>query len=434
MTYEQTLQFLYQRLPMFTRLGKAAYKADLGNTLALCEAINNPHHHFNSVHIAGTNGKGSVSHSIAAVLQQAGYRTGLYTSPHLRDFRERIRINGEMIPKENVVAFTTRITDAIEKINPSFFEVTVAMAFDWFSQQQVDIAIIETGLGGRLDSTNVIRPLLSIITNIGYDHMDILGNTLDRIAGEKAGIIKKNTPVIIGESLPETRPVFEAKALLEEAPISYASEKRTVVAYQYDVSAIEIQVIEEDSKGISHYQLDLPGIYQTKNILSVLEALAQLRQMGFTIPETAVQQGLRQVKKLTGLGGRWEVLRRDPLLILDVAHNEDGIRQLLQQVSITPHRHLHIVIGMVKDKAIDNILSLLPNTATYYFTQASLPRALDARLLHEQAVAKGLHGSNWPSVNDAIRQALANVGNEDLILVCGSIFVVGEVPVDIAKA
>jgi dihydrofolate synthase / folylpolyglutamate synthase len=434
MTYEQTLQFLYQRLPMFTRLGKAAYKADLGNTLALCEAINNPHHHFNSVHIAGTNGKGSVSHSIAAVLQQAGYRTGLYTSPHLRDFRERIRINGEMIPKENVVAFTTRITDAIEKINPSFFEVTVAMAFDWFSQQQVDIAIIETGLGGRLDSTNVIRPLLSIITNIGYDHMDILGNTLDRIAGEKAGIIKKNTPVIIGESLPETRPVFEAKALLEEAPISYASEKRTVVAYQYDVSAIEIQVSEEDSKAISHYQLDLPGIYQTKNILSVLEAIAQLRQMGFTIPETAVQQGLRQVKKLTGLGGRWEVLRRDPLLILDVAHNEDGIRQLLQQVSITPHRHLHIVIGMVKDKAIDNILSLLPNTATYYFTQASLPRALDARLLHEQAVAKGLHGSNWPSVNDAIRQALANVGNEDLILVCGSIFVVGEVPVDIAKA
>ncbi len=427
MTYEQTLDFLYTRLPMFTRVGQAAYKADLSNTIALCKYLGNPQQQLRCVHIAGTNGKGSVSHCIAAVLQQAGYITGLYTSPHLQDFRERIRINGEMVSEDFVIGFTGEMMEQVDALQPSFFELTVAMAFTWFARQKVDIAIIETGLGGRLDSTNIISPVLSIITNIGYDHTQILGDTLELIAGEKAGIIKPRTPVIIGEVLPETQPVFEAKANKEQAPLVYAAAKRTVTAYRYRITEIEMDIADNATGASEQYILDLPGIYQTKNILSVLEAVDQLRTMGYLITTNHVKEGLKRVKQLTGLHGRWECIHRDPLVILDVAHNEDGIKVMLRQLAITPHRNLHIIMGMVKDKAIEKVLALLPSSARYYFTQAQIPRALEAGLLAERAAAAGLQGQPWPDVNSALRQALAITDKDDLILVCGSVFVVGEV-------
>ncbi len=427
MTYQQTLEYLYNRLPMFTRIGQAAYKADLGNTIALCDFLRQPQHQFKSIHIAGTNGKGSVSHSLAAILQQAGYKTGLYTSPHLKDFRERIRINGAMIPESFVIDFTAEMMAEMDRVQPSFFELTVAMAFAWFARQKVDIAVIETGLGGRLDSTNIISPLLSIITNIGYDHMHILGDTLELIAGEKAGIIKPDTPVIIGEVIPETQPVFENRAKAQQAPLVYAAEHRQVTDFNYRISTLDVDITDRRTGKTAQYSLDLPGLYQTKNILPILAAAEQLQTMGFTITDEHIKSALQQVKRLTGLHGRWECIRREPLVILDVAHNEDGIRQLLQQLALTPYRHLHIVMGMVKDKAVEKVLALLPVHATYYFTQANLPRALDAGLLAAKGAGFGLNGNSYPNVNYAIECALAAAGKADMVLVCGSIFVVGEV-------
>lgn len=427
MDYQQTLDYLYSRLPMFSRVGAAAYKKDLTNTLTLCAAIGNPHTAVRTVHIAGTNGKGSVSHMLAAIFQQAGYKTGLYTSPHLKDFRERIKINGEMIPQEDVIAFTQQIQPQIEAIEPSFFEVTVALAFDFFARRQVDIAIIETGLGGRLDSTNIITPEVSVITNIGLDHMNLLGDTLEKIAGEKAGIIKPEIPVVIGETLPETAPVFIQTAVAKNSPLSLATARRKVIHRTWRNQLLEVQLTTTDTGITEMYTLDLAGGYQAKNLLTVLETLDRLREKGWNLNEEAVQEGLKNSRKLSGLHGRWEQIHTDPLLVLDVAHNEDGIRQLLEQVSLTPHEKLHIVMGMVKDKDVEKVLALLPADAGYYFTKAGIQRAMAAEDLQQLALKYKLKGSTYTSVNTAIYAASLKAEKNDLIVVCGSIFLVGEV-------
>jgi dihydrofolate synthase / folylpolyglutamate synthase len=429
MTYHQTLNYLYEKLPMFSRVGAAAYKKDIHNTIALCDFIGNPQRKIKTVHIAGTNGKGSVSHMLAAIFQSAGYKTGLYTSPHLRDFRERIRINGDMIPENDVVDFVERTRPAMEAIEPSFFEITVAMAFDHFERQQVDIAIIETGLGGRLDSTNIITPEVSVITNIGWDHMNILGNTLEAIAGEKAGIIKTGVPVVIGETLPETRPVFLETAAIAKSSIFFAYEQRAAIEWKYDSGELVVEVVKLGTDEKNFYRLDLPGIYQTKNLITVLEAVHQLNLLGWNLHETQVKNGLRKVKKTTGLHGRWDVIRQHPEVVLDVAHNAEGIQQVLRQVEIIEPAHLHMVIGMVKDKDIDKVLVQLPAYASYYFTQAHIPRALDAALLKQQAERFHLKGHAYNDVNTALKAAIAAAKKEDLIIVCGSVFVIGEVTV-----
>ncbi|MGV3766125.1 MAG: bifunctional folylpolyglutamate synthase/dihydrofolate synthase [Chitinophagaceae bacterium] len=425
MTYAETLEYLYARLPMFTRIGAAAIKKDLTNTLLLCEKAGNPHKQFRSIHIAGTNGKGSVSHILASVFQEAGYKTGLYTSPHLQDFRERIRINGAMIPEEKVIRFTEDYKAYFEAIEPSFFEVTVALAFHYFAEQQVDIAVIETGLGGRLDSTNVITPELSIITNIGYDHMQLLGDTLPQIASEKAGIIKKKIPVVIGEYHTETAAVFTEKAGEKNAAIVFAD--RLFSPQTIHSSPIELNVEYATEDGISFFSTDLPGRYQAKNMATVLAAVSILQKQFTALNNEHLRNGLLHVKQNTGLMGRWEVLQENPLFVLDVGHNEDGMRQILEQLEHQQYEKLHIVIGMVKDKDVEKVLSLLPEYAIYYFTNASIPRALPAEELKEKAEKYGLQGSIFPVVDDAVQAALAAATAEDMVLVCGSVFVVGEV-------
>jgi len=427
MDYSQTLDYLYTRLPMFSRIGAAAYKKDLHNTIALCEAIGNPQQQLRTVHIAGTNGKGSVSHMLAAILQTAGYKTGLYTSPHLKDFRERIKINGEMIPQAAVVEFTERIQPQIDELDPSFFEVTVAMAFDYFVQEKVDIAIIETGLGGRLDSTNIITPDVSVITNIGWDHMNLLGDTLEKIASEKAGIIKPGVPVVIGETLPETAPVFEKTARENNSPYYLATAKRKVLSREWKNHLLEVEVASEEEPGTKKYTLDLSGIYQVKNLLTVLETCDRLQEKGWNLPEEKILSALKTSKQISGLHGRWEIIHTEPLLVLDVAHNEDGIIQLLEQIQLTPHLELHIVLGMVKDKDVEKVLAILPKKATYYFTQAGIQRAMEAYDLSKLAEKYGLKGNTYSSVNTAIYAASMKANNKDMIVVCGSIFLVGEV-------
>lgn len=412
---------------MFSRIGAAAYKADLLNTIRLCKALDNPQHNFKSIHIAGTNGKGSVSHMLAAILQTAGYKTGLYTSPHLKDFRERIKINGEMIPEDFVISFTKKIMPLIEEIEPSFFEITVAMAFDYFADQKIDIAVIETGLGGRLDSTNIITPELSIITNIGLDHMNLLGESLEKIALEKAGIIKEGVPVIIGEVLPETEVVFKPVALERNAALTIASHTRQVRDWHWEKHELIVEVVDDHHPDHKIYHLDLPGIYQTKNLLTVLECCSKLQEQGWIMDEKIIQQGLKKTKKLTGLHGRWEIIHTSPKVILDVAHNADGIRQLVLQSEVTEHNQLHIVLGMVKDKEIETVLALLPSNARYYFTKAQIPRALPETELKEKSALLNLKGDSFPEVNKALHNAMQQAHPDDLIIVCGSIFLVGEV-------
>ena len=412
---------------MYSRIGAAAFKKDLTNTITLCEHLGNPHHKFKSIHIAGTNGKGSVSHMMAAILQTAGYKTGLYTSPHLKDFRERIKINGEMINEKFVIDFTEKIKTLIEQIEPSFFEITVAMAFDYFAEQKVDVAVIEVGLGGRFDSTNIIDPELSVITNIGWDHMNILGDSLEKIAFEKAGIIKQKIPVVIGEFLPETRPVFEKVAAEKDATVYYAKQNRNVLSWEWKNHELIVEVEEKGKPDHKKYQLDLPGIYQGKNLLTVLEACSVLKDLKFDLQDDDIHKGLQKGKKLTGLHGRWEIIHEHPIIVLDVGHNEDGIKQIIQQIELTTHHDLHIIIGLVKDKEIDTVLSLLPHSANYYFTQAHIPRALPAETLREKAGEFNLKGKSVTDVNEAINEARSKAHKDDLILVCGSVFLVGEV-------
>ena len=429
MTYQQTIDYLYAQLPMYSRIGAAAYKEDLHNTIALCNAINNPQTKFKSIHIAGTNGKGSTSHMLAAILQKAGYKTGLYTSPHVKDFRERIKINGEMISHEFIVDFVERTKTVSEQIKPSFFEMTVAMAFDYFEKEQVDIAIIETGLGGRLDSTNIITPILSIITNIGYDHMDILGDTLEKIAAEKAGIIKQNIPIVIGEYLPQTKNVFISKAREVNAPIYFAQDEYVVSNINYNMQLLSCNVKNVAHNRTEYFELDLNGLYQAKNICSVLCAEGILMQLGFTIKNTDEKQALKNVKKLTGLYGRWDVISSNPNIVLDVAHNEDGIKQLLHQLSVVhpTANTVHFIIGMVKDKDVTKILSILPKDANYYFCNAHIERAMPHRDLLEKAKVFDLKGESFDDVNMAIDAARHKANANDLIIVCGSIFLIADV-------
>jgi len=411
---------------MFSRSGAKAYKADLKNTLALCDYLGNPQNNIKTIHIAGTNGKGSVSHILAAILQENGYKTGLYTSPHLKDFRERIKINGGMIAETFLIDFVEKTKAISEKISPSFFELTFVMALDYFSQQKVDVAVIETGLGGRLDSTNVITPLLSVITNISFDHMDILGDTLAKIAYEKAGIIKSNIPVVIGEAIPETKIVFQNKSKETHSEIIFAEEKYEIASSKYDKRKLELEVRNKGTNITNDYELDLNGHYQEKNLISVLASVDILKQH-FSLKEEKIKFALSNSKSLTGLHGRWEVIRENPTVALDVAHNEDGIKQLIHQINNSEFEKLHIVFGMVKDKDIETVLMQLPENASYYFTKAQNPRALPENELWEKAKQHHLDGSAYENVNEALKAALDQASEKDLIVVCGSVFVVAEV-------
>jgi dihydrofolate synthase/folylpolyglutamate synthase len=416
---------------MFSRIGAAAFKKDLNNIRRLSEFLDDPYRKFRTIHIAGTNGKGSVSHMLAAILQTAGYKTGLYTSPHLKDFRERIRVNGEVVDENFVVEFTNRIKPVIEEIEPSFFEITVAMAFEYFSQRNVEIGVIETGLGGRFDSTNIITPDLSVITNIGWDHMNILGDSLEQIAIEKAGIIKQNVPVVVGETLAETEKIFEQVAKEKNAPLSIASEKRQAIGWHWEKHELVVEVAQQNRTDHQVYHLDLPGVYQTKNLVTVLEICSQLQQEHWAIEEEDTKSGLKQTKKITDLHGRWEVIHSSPLVVLDVAHNEDGIKMLMEQVEVTDHDHLHIILGIVKDKEPEKILPLFPKLADYYFTQANIPRALNADILKEKASRFKLKGEVYADVNVALKAALAKAARNDMVLICGSVFLIGELAVEL---
>ena len=427
MNYDACLEFLYSKLPMFSRIGPAALKNDLTNTLKICQFLENPQTKFKTIHIAGTNGKGSVSHMLASIFQTAGFKTGLYTSPHLYDFRERIRINGEMISKEYVSHFTEKMIPLIEEIEPSFFEVTVGTAFDYFHTENVDIAIIETGLGGRLDSTNVIRPEISIITNIGLDHTHLLGNTLLEIAGEKAGIIKDDIPVIIGTANSITRPLFEKRANELNAKIIFSEDVYNSHFSLANKGLISIELINKENNQSIAYSSDLPGVYQAENIRTVKTAMECLQFMGWKISEEDITKGIRFAKKNTGLYGRWDIISYNPMMVLDVAHNEDGMRMVLSQIKLLKFNKLHFILGLSADKDITSLLSQLPIKANYYFTQASIPRALNANSLKTTAAEYNLQGDVFGNVNDAIDNALIKSQSDDLIIVCGSIFVVSEV-------
>lgn len=427
MNYQQTLDFLYAQLPMFQRIGAQAYKPSLDNTIALCEAIGNPQKQFKTVHIGGTNGKGSSSHMIASILQLSGYKTGLYTSPHLLDFRERIKIDGGMIPPQEIVEFVAQNLSTIQKIKPSFFELCVAMAFHYFAKEKVDIAVIEVGMGGRLDSTNIINPELSLITNISYDHMQFLGDTLPKIAFEKGGIIKPETPIVISQEQKECKHVFEALAKEKNAPLFFA-EKEYHAQYEEN-STLEYSHFLLNGGPFKEVSIEcsLPGAYQQKNILGVLKAIDILQQKGYHISEENIIQGIKEVKKVTGLRGRWELLRKEPRVIADTGHNEDGITQILRQLKTIPYKKLHWVWGMVNDKAPDKVFQLLPKDAIYYFCKPNIPRGLDANECKKEAEKYHLHGISYNSVAEAYSKALENADAKDLILIAGSTFVVAEV-------
>jgi dihydrofolate synthase/folylpolyglutamate synthase len=424
-TYTEVIDYLYSRLPMFTRDGASAYKKDLDRTIALCEAVGNPQEKFKTIHVAGTNGKGSSSHMLAAILASAGYKTGLYTSPHLVDFRERIRINGVQISEQFVINYVNSQKDLIEEIQPSFFEATVALAFDYFAKEEVDIAIIEVGLGGRLDSTNIISPEVCLITNIGMDHMNLLGDTLEEIAGEKAGIIKANTPVVISETNAITAPIFEEKAQLENAPIIFADQEITALRLEKDALIQRIQI--EKASETKEYKLDLTGSYQVKNIVGVLTVVDQIRQKGFAISDEQLSHALANVQKVTGFQGRWQTLSTHPLIICDTGHNEDGIKEVIKNLSEVSYQNLHIVIGAMKDKDLDHMLPYLPKDAIYYFSNPEMPRAMEAAELAEKALSYGLSGKVSGSVIQAFNDAKEAFKQGDLIFVGGSNFVVAEV-------
>lgn len=406
MDYQNTLTYLYNSVPMFQQVGGSAYKEGLENTRTLDEHFAHPHRSFRTIHVAGTNGKGSCSHTLAAILQEAGYRVGLYTSPHLVDFRERIRINGKPISEEYVIRFVEEERSFFEPLHPSFFELTTAMAFRYFADEKVDVAVIEVGLGGRLDCTNIIRPDLCIITNISLDHTQFLGSTLAQIAGEKAGIIKSGIPVVIGETTPETKPVFLQKAQEACAPIYFAEEND-----------------REDYPGV---EFELKGLYQTKNKRTILTALPLLKEAGYRLDEQSVRSGFAHVVELTGLMGRWQKLQDSPTLICDTGHNVGGIACIVEQLGQQSYRQLHIVIGMVNDKDVRGVLALLPKDAVYYFTKASVKRALPEEELQVLAAAAGLEGNTYPDVPAAVRAAQEKSLPEDFIFVGGSSFIVAD--------
>lgn len=428
MTYKEALDFMYSSLPMYHRTGKAAYKANLDNSLILDRHTSHPHRTYRTIHIAGTNGKGSVASMLASILQEAGYSTGLFTSPHLRDFRERIRVDGEMIPENAVICFLEKYMDVITEIQPSFFEMNVALAFDYFRQRHIDIGVIETGLGGRLDSTNIISPLVSVITNISADHTDLLGTTPEDIAFEKAGIIKRHIPVVIGETQTDSGPVFIRKAQETGTDISFADQEYSCISFEIDSDNFTHPVILK--QGLPVYEglvCELTGQYQRKNILTVLRTIDYLKKKGIRIHGRDVFQGLKRIRQNTGFAGRWHILQRSPMTICDTGHNPAGIREVIEQLMQTPHAKLHIVLGLVNDKDAQGILSVLPKNAVYYFTQASVPRALPAGELLSIGEDAGLSGKSFTTVSEALSAARTAAMANDLVFVGGSTFVVAEV-------
>ncbi len=424
MQYPEAIDYLYSRLPVFHRIGPKALKPGLGNTLKLCEALGNPQDKFRSIHVAGTNGKGSTSHMLAAIYQSAGYRVGLYTSPHLKSFTERIRLNGEPIAEAEVAAFVTQQQASIEAIEPSFFEVTVAMAFDFFARKAVDVAVVEVGLGGRLDSTNIITPLTSVITNIGYDHTDILGDTLAQIANEKAGIIKAYVPVIIGETHPETEPVFKEIARSLDAPITF-SDQNYVVQDRGLLNGFRQVEVEQPGDSFLPLSLDLLGGYQLQNVKTVLATVAVLQPVLHVSP-SAQRDGLKKVTALTGLKGRFQTIHEQPRVIADTAHNQPGLEALLETIQLLSYAVLRIIIGLVADKDRSNLLATLPQTATFYFCQAQTPRSLSADTLQVEAASIERRGAAYPDVNAALDAALQQAQPDDLILITGSNYIIAE--------
>jgi dihydrofolate synthase / folylpolyglutamate synthase len=416
MNYSESISYLYAQLPVFHREGSKAYKPGLANIEALCELMGNPERSFKSLHIAGTNGKGSSSHFMASILQEHGYKVGLYTSPHLHSFTERIKINGLQVAEEWVADFVSNNLNLIEKVRPSFFEWTVIMTFIYFKEQQVDYAIIETGLGGRLDSTNIIAPIACLITNISFDHQDLLGDTLEKIASEKAGIIKSHTPVTISEKQPETIEVFIAKASLAKAPLQFASDVVDASGFKFTSPTWGEMTINSPYK----------GNYQQKNILGVLAWCEQIQSI-IPLKADMIKTGIENTRLNTGLQGRWEIVGESPKIIADTAHNISGISAILHQISQEKFDHLTIILGMVADKDIDSVLSLFPINATYYFSQANNPRAISAVDLQKLAAVKGLLGEVVPSVNEALTLAKSNSKPSDGILICGSTYLVGEI-------
>lgn len=429
MNYQDAIEYMYTRLPMFQRIGAAAYKADLKVTLALCEALGNPQLTFPSVHVAGTNGKGSVSHITASTLMKAGYRTGLFTSPHLRDYRERMRVNGATIPESFVAAFVSQHQELFEELKPSFFEMTYAMAACWFATQNIDVAVMETGMGGRLDSTNTCRPVLSVITNISPDHMQFLGNTLAAIAAEKAGIIRQGVPVVVGQTQPETDGVFTSRCSSLQSPCFHADQLFVPTATRYHQQSNRLNICISDVSRNQEVELwsPLPGAYQTHNIVTALAVAQQLPEAGFAVTLQNFSDGLADVVKTTGIRGRWEKIGDAPLTIADTGHNEDGIGQVLQQLKLMQYKELRFVLGMVADKDVDHILAMLPTSAFYYFCQANIPRAMEAAHLAQLAGSHGLKGEVFTTVAEALHQARLNAHPADLVLVGGSTFVVAEV-------
>lgn len=404
MTYQDTLDWMFSQLPMYQRQGQSAFRKDLSNTFLLAVHLNFPEKHFKSIHVAGTNGKGSTSHMLASVLQEAGYKVGLYTSPHLKDFRERIKINGKEVSKPFVNAFIKRNKQFFEQHSLSFFEMTVGMAFEYFKKQKVDIAVIEVGMGGRLDSTNIIKPEVSVITNIGLDHMQFLGDTLELIAFEKGGIIKPNVSVVIGETQKETTTVFRELAEKNKSKIIFADQQKT-----------------------ENYKSDLVGDYQSKNIVTVLQAIKELQNKGFNISKQNIKNGLLHVVKNTGLMGRWQILQLNPKVVCDTGHNKDGLTYVMKQLSNEQFEALHIVFGVVNDKDLNSIIDLLPKNATYYFCKPDIPRGLDAEELKVILNNYGLQGEAYSSVNEAYKSALNNAGTKDFVFIGGSTFVVAEI-------
>ena len=426
MIWQQALDYLYAQLPMFHRIGTAAYKNNLDNILAMDELLNHPHQNYPCIHIAGTNGKGSVSNMLSAVYQSAGYRTGLFTSPHLKDFRERIRVDGKMISRLYVIRFIEIHRKQFEKIKPSFFEWTTALALDYFRSKKVDIAIIETGLGGRLDSTNIITPVLSVITNIGWDHANLLGDNLQKIAVEKAGIIKTKIPVIVGEKQSSVNTVFQRKAEETGSKIVFASENFKAIKKSVMIDGLKADILFKQKTCLKNLNMDLAGNYQLKNVCTVLQSVKLLNEQ-FPVTENQLRKALKQVRKLTGFNGRWTVLSNKPLVIADTGHNREGISEVIKQIESVKFSRLHFVLGMVADKDIASVLKLLPKKAEYYFCKPSVPRGLPAEDLFRHAKEFELSGKVFTTVKSAFKGAKANAGKKDLIFIGGSTFVVAEI-------
>lgn len=424
--YQACLQDMYQRLPMYTRIGDAAYKTGLDNILQLSDRLGNPHLLFKSIHVAGTNGKGSCSHMLASVFQSAGYKTGLYTSPHIHDFRERIQINGKLITEQEVILFMEKISPWLEDIKASFFEITVAMAFDFFAKQQVDIAIVEVGLGGLLDSTNIITPELSLITNISLDHTSLLGKTIEEIAVQKAGIIKPTIPVVISETDQQTEKIFFSKAILNGSSILFADSRFEMTSREELDFGFRVKVVDMALQEINVYDVELKGIYQNKNLKAVLACIEVMRQKGWHLTEGALRTGLRGIKRNTHFQGRFDIVHHQPMVILDASHNEAGIRLLVQQISQMPKSELFIILAFMKDKEPDQFLPLFPKNAHYFFTQANIPRALGFEELRTLARGYGLEGLASENVTLALEKAFQQSSSQDMIVVCGSFFIMDE--------